>query len=76
MSYCPTDKMIADINTKPLQGALFKQMRAAVQNCPVDLPPEDFSSPAMAVCNAITSHLTKLQECVGRSLVGRSEDAR
>ena len=59
--------MLADINTKPLQGDLFKRMRAAVQNCPVDLPPEQAFSPAMAVCNAITSHLTKLQECVGRS---------
>lgn len=76
VSYCPTDKMIADINTKPLQGALFKQMRAAVQNCPVDLPPENSLCPAVAVCNAIASHLTKLQECVGRSLVGRSGDAR
>ena len=58
--------MLADINTKPLQGELFREMRAAVQNCPVDLPPEGASeNPALAVCNAIMTHLSRLQGCVG-----------
>ena len=64
--YCPTDEMVADINTKPLQGELFRKMRAAVQNCPEDLPPEGASEgPAMAVCQAIMTHLTSLRGCVG-----------
>ena len=58
--------MLADINTKPLQGELFQDMRVAVQNCPVDLPPEGASDdPALAVCNAIMTHLARLQGCVG-----------
>ena len=28
--YCPTDKMVADFFTKPLQGSLFKKFRASV----------------------------------------------
>ena len=70
--YCPTDEMVADINTKPLQGELFRKMRATVQNCPVDLPPEGASEgPAMAVCHAIMTHLTSLRGCVGREGPGR-----
>ena len=28
--YCPTNKMVADFFTKPLQGSLFKKFRASV----------------------------------------------
>ena len=28
--YCPTDKMVADFFTKPLQGSIFKKFRASV----------------------------------------------
>ena len=28
--YCPTDKMVADFFTKPLQGSIFKKFRALV----------------------------------------------
>ena len=34
--YCPTEKMWADILTKPLQGAAFRTMRHHLQNCPID----------------------------------------
>ena len=33
---CPTGVMWADINTKPKQGMVFKEMRAILMNCPVD----------------------------------------
>ena len=29
--YCPTDKMVADFFTKPLQGNIFKKFRASVR---------------------------------------------
>jgi hypothetical protein len=32
VAYCPTSDMIADFFTKPLQGALFKKMRAKIMN--------------------------------------------
>ena len=32
----PTDNMWADVLTKPLQGAVFKKMRAQLMNCSVD----------------------------------------
>ena len=33
LRYCPTGKMWADVLTKPLQGQLFRDMRAFLQNC-------------------------------------------
>ena len=32
--------MIGDFFTKPLQGGLFRRLRALVMNCPIDIPPE------------------------------------
>ena len=34
--YAPTKQMWADINTKPLQGQLFREMRAKLMGIPVD----------------------------------------
>ena len=36
LHFCPTEKMWADILTKPLQGVEFCQMRAFLMNCPTD----------------------------------------
>ena len=36
IDYCSTDRMIADFFTKPLQGSLFRKMRAWILNMPVD----------------------------------------
>ncbi len=36
LRYCPTDVMWADVQTKPLQGQKFRDMRAFLQNCPRD----------------------------------------
>ena len=33
LRYCPTGEMWADVLTKPLQGQLFRDMRAFLQNC-------------------------------------------
>jgi hypothetical protein len=34
--FCPTNKMWADVLTKPLQGQKFRDMWAFLQNCPQD----------------------------------------
>ena len=34
VEYCPTDEMLADMFTKPLQGAAFCHFRTAVLNLP------------------------------------------
>ena len=36
LQYCPTGEMWADVLTKPLQGQLFRDMRAFLQNCSRD----------------------------------------
>ena len=35
VAYCPTKEMVADYFTKPLQGALFRKLRAYIMNEPV-----------------------------------------
>ena len=35
INFCPTDKMVADYMTKPLQGKRFKQFRQAIMNLPL-----------------------------------------
>ena len=36
MEYCPTEDMIADLLTKPVQGAQFRKLRRVMMNLPVD----------------------------------------
>jgi hypothetical protein len=36
LKYCPTEEMWADVLTKPLQGHMFRNMRAILMNCPID----------------------------------------
>lgn len=36
IQYCPTEKMWADVNTKPLQGRSFRIMRSHLMNIPED----------------------------------------
>ena len=33
MEYCPTEEMVADYFTKPLQGEQFRKLRNAVMGC-------------------------------------------
>ena len=51
IEYCPTEDMLGDFFTKPLQGSLFRQMRQAMMNLPI---------PTAGGSDASTS-----QECVG-----------
>ena len=51
IEYCPTGDMVADFFTKPLQGSLFRKLRAIILNIPG----------RGANANASTS-----QECVGK----------
>ena len=37
IEHCPTEEMLGDHFTKPLQGALFKKCRAEIMNIPYDL---------------------------------------
>ena len=34
VEFCPTNEMIVDFFTKPLQGAAFLKLRTAILNCP------------------------------------------
>jgi hypothetical protein len=38
VEYCPTQQMVADIFTKPLQGSLFRRLRDLVLNVPAPTP--------------------------------------
>ena len=40
VKHCSTDKMWADINTKPLNGEPYRRLRAKIMNYPIDLEPE------------------------------------
>ncbi|EJK61698.1 hypothetical protein THAOC_17766, partial [Thalassiosira oceanica] len=60
VQYCHTGDMLADIFTKPLNGAPFRKLRAAIMNCPVDLAP---SNPALRRASPPEGP----QECVGRN---------
>ena len=35
INFCPTDKMVADYMTKPLQGKKFKLFRSLIMNLPL-----------------------------------------
>jgi hypothetical protein len=36
VEYCPTDLMVGDFHTKPLQGSAFRKLRARIMNLPHD----------------------------------------
>ena len=48
--HCPTEDMVGDFFTKPLQGQLFRKLRSLVMNRPVDVPPE-YISPRDTPCD-------------------------
>ena len=59
VAYCPTDDMIADFFTKPLQGTKFKKFRDAILNVP--------GAEMLPLPGEIHAHhfvLTSGQECV------------
>jgi len=82
---CPTEKMWADMMTKPLQGTAFRVMRAELMNFDINYedPPEDDnlgSIPARKMVSwkkDIASYSKAPQECVGQNaklLPGRETD--
>ena len=56
--YCPTERMLADFFTKPLQGALFNRCRDAIMNLPMPA-----ASDASTACT-LQSHRSVLEEPV------------
>jgi hypothetical protein len=58
VEYCPTEEMIADFFTKPLQGSLFRKFRTFLLNT---------RSANCSPSNDILGMTTKTQECVGTS---------
>ncbi|KAL7545710.1 hypothetical protein ACHAWF_009061 [Thalassiosira exigua] len=58
--HCPTEAMIGDFYTKPLQGAQFRKLRAFVMNCPEDPVPDEMPEEETA-----RSRPPPAQECVG-----------
>jgi hypothetical protein len=69
--HCPTEKMWADIMTKPLQGRAFRVMRAKLMNCDVDYDNGETPAQVIHKPRPVTGRMTKLgptqtlQECVG-----------
>jgi hypothetical protein len=61
VEYCPTEEMLADLFTKPLQGAAFRKFRDAVLN--IDSLDADRSASSLA---------SRSQECVEESVNGLS----
>jgi hypothetical protein len=72
---CPSEKMWADIMTKPLQGTAFRVRRAELMNCDVNYedPAEDkiaqpIHSPRMVSLKSVVATPFKTpQECVGQN---------
>ena len=76
VEYCPTEMMIADFYTKPLQGKLFRLFRNLILN----LREEDIRN--ITLSEKLTEMKTKMedadraiavesaQECVGENKVG------
>jgi Reverse transcriptase (RNA-dependent DNA polymerase) len=74
IEYCPTDIMMADFFTKPLQGALFKRMRDQIMNSNplIDYGSEDCRS----VLNLMSGDMVKACGTVGtdKSAMSQSTD--
>ena len=74
---CPTEKMWADIMTKPLQGIAFRTMQAELMNCPVNYeePEETIEEKGLPISAAkmvtwksdVRTTFKTPQECVGQN---------
>ena len=75
--YCPTEEMIADYFSKPLQGALFHKFRDLIQGInPTDIDMyKKYYNDVLNKYNLLDDTTDKLQECVGRS-IERTTDGR
>ena len=59
VKFCPTEKMWADVLTKPLQGQKFREMRAFLQNCATDYDDDTEAKNTMKLRDVASS-----RECV------------
>ena len=79
--YCPTEEMVADHYTKPLQGMIFRKMRALIMNCDINISmapwkSKEIATPVMPVKRKSKVQFARLsrpssraQECVGQRSV-------
>ena len=71
IEHCPTEEMLGDHFTKPLQGALFRKFRAEIMNIPDDLDMGEMGMDGTGLKKGITCKLHNKtdpgcpQECVG-----------
>jgi hypothetical protein len=68
IKHCPTEEMLADHFTKPLQGTFFRKFRADIQGIPVDLNDTDLGWDQKELCEDKTGFSSdpSPQECVGK----------
>ncbi len=58
---CPAEEMWADVMTKPLQGTVFRIMRAELMNCPINYEdPEESTNTKCKHKNPISAGKTVL----------------
>ena len=68
VEYCPTEDMIADFFTKPLQGTQFRKLRALIMNLTESAPVADTDANG-------SDPAAETQECVGsRGGDGQTKD--
>ena len=71
IAHCPTDRLIADFYTKPLQGKLFRLFRSLILNLD-DKTALSMSASEQNLTNKPVSvtmnHTPRLQECVERNM--------
>jgi hypothetical protein len=70
--HCPTEQMWADINTKPKQGAVFREFRGHVMGVPNDYNDDDYKHKVPSKVPKSMLPVTKAQlaskECVGDNM--------
>ena len=69
ITYVPTQDMLGDFFTKPLQGYLFRKLRAHIMNLPVPAPPSSSS-----ITTDMLAHESVVQECVEDNEVSGQTD--
>ena len=67
IEYCPTDDMVADFFTKPLQGTKFRRFRAMILNLT-----DDFVDSARKECVETTVEATATAKCTTRDTTAKT----
>ena len=66
VEYCPTEDMVADLFTKPLQGALFRRLRDIILNIDSGPSTSTQSRDHMSVLNEFTDGGQTWEQVVAR----------